>query len=279
MEISVIVTSYNYELYLEACLRSLINQTFNQKKYEIIVVDDNSKDNTKKILDYFTDIPNIRIFKNKKNLGVAECSNIGIRAALGKYIIRVDADDYVNEEFLYQLHLFYKYNSNFFGVACDYIYVDNNGRKLKRVSAEEVPVSCGIMYIKDRLVKHGLYKKSWRHREEEELRKRVGETYKIKYLSMPLYRYRMHDNNKTKQFQEMGLFKEKLSKNLKIKKIAGYTIAVIPARKNSIRLKDKNKTLLWGEPLIVWSIKAAINSAYIDEVYVSSDSIDIIKIA
>ena len=63
MEISVIVTSYNYDLYIETCLRSLINQSFNKEKYEIIVVDDCSTDNTKKILDYFKDIRNLRIMK------------------------------------------------------------------------------------------------------------------------------------------------------------------------------------------------------------------------
>lgn len=279
MEISVIVTSYNYDLYIETCLRSLINQSFNKEKYEIIVVDDCSTDNTKKIFDYFKDIKNVRIFRNKKNLGVAESSNIGIRAALGKYIVRVDADDYVNEEFLYQLHLFYRYNSQAFGVACDYIYVNNNGNKLKRVSAKEVPVSCGIMYSKDKLVKNGLYKRSWRHREEEELRKRIGKDYKIEYLSMPLYRYRMHKSNKTKQLNNMRSFKEKLSKSLRFKKSAGHTVVVIPARKNSKRLKNKNKTLLWGEPLISWSIKAAMNAEYVDAVFVSSDCHTILEIA
>ena len=56
-------------------------------------------------------------------------------------------------------------------------------------------------------------------------------------------------------------------------------IAIIPARKNSKRLKNKNKTLLWGEPLISWSIKAAMNAEYVDAVFVSSDCHTILEIA
>ena len=56
-------------------------------------------------------------------------------------------------------------------------------------------------------------------------------------------------------------------------------MVVIPARKNSKRLKNKNKTLLWGEPLISWSIKAAMNAEYVDAVFVSSDCHTILEIA
>ena len=279
MEISVIVSSYNYEPYLESCLRSLIDQNFDEKQYEIIVVDDASKDNTSKILDLFENYKRIRIIRNKKNIGVAASSNIGIQAALGKYIVRVDADDFVNKEFLYQLHLFYKFNPDCFGVSCDYYYVDINGKKIRRVSSKEFPVSCGIIYQKNDLVKHGLYKKSWRHREEQELRKRLGNKYTVLNLPLPLYRYRMHKSNKTKQLNHMEDFKKKLSLQTKIKKKYKYGVAIIPARKNSVRLKNKNRYILWGEPLIVWSIKAAMNSECIDEVFVTSDCDIILKIA
>ena len=279
MEISVIVTSYNYEPYLESCLRSLINQRFDPDQYEIIIVDDASKDNTNKILDLFENYERIRIIRNKKNIGVAASSNIGIKAALGKYVVRVDADDFVNSEFLNQLHLFYKYNSNYFGVSCDYYYVDINGKKTRRVSSKEFPVSCGILYQKHDLVKYGLYKKSWRHREEEELRKRLGNKYNVLNLPLPLYRYRMHGENKTKQLNHMKDFKSKLSLKTKIRKKYKYSVAIIPARKNSVRLKNKNRYILWGEPLISWTIKSAMNSEYIDEVFVSSDCEKILKIA
>ena len=65
--ISVIVSLYNHEKWIERCLRSLINQKIIKKNsFEIIVVNDNSKDGSLKILSKFKKINNIRIINNKK---------------------------------------------------------------------------------------------------------------------------------------------------------------------------------------------------------------------
>jgi hypothetical protein len=76
--------------------------------------------------------------------------------------------------------------------------VDNFENVLERKYARVDNISCGIMYRKDLLYDLGGYNDSMRHREEEELRKRLGDTYKIHHLEMPFYRYRMHNYNKTK---------------------------------------------------------------------------------
>ena len=54
------------------------------------------------------------------------------------------------------------------------------------------------MYRRDLLLEYGGYNDDFRHREEEELRKRLGDFYKIHHLKIPFYRYRMHNTNKTK---------------------------------------------------------------------------------
>ena len=54
------------------------------------------------------------------------------------------------------------------------------------------------MYRRNKLLKYGIYNKKLKHREEEELRARLGVKYVIGYLNLPLYRYRMHLTNKTK---------------------------------------------------------------------------------
>ena len=68
------------------------------------------------------------------------------------------------------------------------------------------------MYNKKRLIKLGLYNDRFKHREEEELRKRLGKKYILKNLSKPLYNYRMHNSNKTKNKSFMRKFKLRLSK-------------------------------------------------------------------
>jgi len=279
MEVSIIVTNYNYGKYLERCIRSCKSQVFNGK-YEIVIVDDCSTDHSEKILDLYKSDPIVNVILNKENMGVAGSANVGIRVARGQFIVRVDADDYVNEYFILFLSKYLRNNSDIFCVSCDYFYVNNEGEKYERLYAEHVPVSCGIMYRKDFLNEHGLYNSEWRHREEEELRKRIGKQYKIGHLQMPLYRYRKHGKNKTEQKDMMELFKRRLKKitpPLKekasvVQSEKDYIVAIIPARIGSKRLEQKNILEIKGKPMIQYAIDAALVSNYISDVFVSTES-------
>src|SRR3989339_438647 len=198
MKVSVIVTAYNYGLFLERCLRSLLEQSLPTTAYEIIVVDDASEDNTEDIMErYVEKYSNIRYIRNTKNVGVAESSNVAIREAFGQFIVRVDADDYVNKNFLLFLSAYLEANNGLLGVACDYVKVNNDEEVISRHDANEENISCGIMYRKDFLAEAGLYNSDFRHCEEKELRARLGNRYQVDHLKIPLYRYRIHGHNKT----------------------------------------------------------------------------------
>lgn len=208
MRVSIIVTAYNYGRYVERCLRSLLNQNYPQDNYEVILVDDVSTDDTAEIAKKFEEFPNFRYILNEENVGVAESANIGVRASFGQYFVRVDADDYVNKDFIFFLSRYLIENNDAFCVSCDYWMTDDFGNKIERKYAETDPVSCGIMYRTDLITKYGLYNKEFRHREEEELRARLAEYYNIHHLRIPLYRYRMHGNNKTKDLEGMEQFRQ-----------------------------------------------------------------------
>lgn len=208
MKASIIVTSYNYGSYIERCLRSCLSQNFSANEYEVIVVDDASTDDTRIMLEKFKEEPNLRVILNEKNVGVAEASNIGVRASRGQFFVRVDADDYINRDLVAFLTRYLTENHDAFCVSCDYFLVDDFGNKLERKYAETAPISCGIMYRTDLISRLGLYNSEFRHREEEELRARLAENYAIHHLRIPLYRYRMHLSNKTKNKEEMARFQE-----------------------------------------------------------------------
>ena len=200
---SIIITNYNYGKYIGECLRSCLYQSLEKKLFEVIVVDDCSSDNSLKIIQEYLGPhnKNLRIIKNKKNYGVAKSSNIAFKKAQGKYVIRIDSDDFVNKELLKILVYFLEENPEYFSVACDYYLVSKEGRRLKKISSRDNPISCGVLYNRKKLLEIGAYKNNFRHREEEELRSRVNQNQNLKthYLNFPLYRYRMHDFNKTKQ--------------------------------------------------------------------------------
>ncbi len=95
IKVSVIVPVYNTEKYLKKCLDSLVNQTLDD--IEIIVINDCSPDNAKKILsEYEKKYKNIKVIHNKTNKGIGYNRNLGIEKASGKYIAFVDSDDYVD---------------------------------------------------------------------------------------------------------------------------------------------------------------------------------------
>ena len=100
MEISVIIPAYNAELYLERCLNSLVNQTINVP-YEIIVINDGSKDNTEGIIQaYLGKYPQRMRYYSKTNGGQSSARNMGLDKAAGRYIAFVDSDDYVEPNYL-----------------------------------------------------------------------------------------------------------------------------------------------------------------------------------
>ena len=89
-------------------------------------------------------------------------------------------------------------------VAIDYFVVNERGQHLEHISSSEKPIAWGIMFRKDNLFNIGLYDENFTAREEEDLRIRWEQAgYGIYHIPVPLYRYRMHENNLTKDNQKM----------------------------------------------------------------------------
>ncbi len=210
--VSVVISTYNHSKYLGRCIRSLLNQKYEKKLYEVIVIDDSSTDNTLKVLENFKD--EIIILKNKKNLGLAASLNIAIKKCKSPYVVRVDSDDYVNENFILFLRTFIEENQNYDAVACDYYIVNEREKILERCDSSIKPIACGIIFRLDQIVQIGLYDKKFRLFEDEELRKRFDKKFKVIRLPLPLYRYRRHATNITNDKKN----KKKFSKLLKKKK-------------------------------------------------------------
>ncbi len=88
MEVSIVIPAYNEEENIEKCIKSIQKQNYPKNKYEIIMVDDNSKDKTSEIAHRL----GVKVIRNKRNMGIAETMNRGIRASRGKYVITFHSD-------------------------------------------------------------------------------------------------------------------------------------------------------------------------------------------
>jgi glycosyltransferase involved in cell wall biosynthesis len=123
--------------------------------------------------------------------------NRAIRAARGKYVVRVDADDYVSHDYLYILQRFLEDNTYMDAVACDYLLVDDSENVIERRDCMEHPIGCGIMFRTDHLIEIGSYDDNFLMHEDRDLRVRFLKKYAIHRIELPLYRYRRHKDNMT----------------------------------------------------------------------------------
>ncbi|OGF50366.1 MAG: hypothetical protein A2231_02410 [Candidatus Firestonebacteria bacterium RIFOXYA2_FULL_40_8] len=100
--ISIILPIRNEERYIDRCLAGILKQSIPKEKYEVIVIDAKSKDKSKELLNKYTKVINIRIFDDNKGK-IASGLNIGIKNALGRIIIRVDARTVLSENYIKML--------------------------------------------------------------------------------------------------------------------------------------------------------------------------------
>ena len=124
-KISVIVPVYNAEKYLSRCIDSILNQTY--KDFELILINDGSKDKSIDILRKYENIDNrIKVIDNSNN-GVSKTRNIGIRLAQGEYIQFIDSDDFIDENmFEYNINTVEQENAD---IVMTGFYLDIESKK------------------------------------------------------------------------------------------------------------------------------------------------------
>lgn len=199
IKISVIIPVFNQALFISRCLRSLQAQTLKKQLFEVILINDGSTDHfNEEIKSFLKDSHlNLKVLENKKNEGLPFSANKGISQSNSKYIVRVDADDYVNKHFLSELLNNFEKREDIDALGCDYLVVDNNEKVLNTSNCIAEPIACGILFQRKHLLEIGMYDPDFKCNEEKELRIRFEKNYKIGRLSQSLYRYRRHENNLT----------------------------------------------------------------------------------
>jgi glycosyltransferase involved in cell wall biosynthesis len=197
MDISVIVTNYNYDTYLARCLRSLLDQTLDASKYEVVLVDDASTDRSPMIAASFGS--RVKTILLDENVGLASASNIAFSHCTGRLIVRVDSDDFVHPNFLSTFVIANELlGANFQAFSMDYFEVDEAGQILELRNAKISPIACAISFKSEVLLALGAYKDGLRIFEERELQERfINAGYLIHNISMPLYRYVKHSKSLT----------------------------------------------------------------------------------
>ncbi len=227
--ISIIVPIYNVEKYLNKCIESIVNQTY--ENIEIILIDDGSNDNSGIICDEYAKKDNRIIVVHKENGGVSSARNKGLKIAKGEWISFVDADDWIEQIFCQTL--LNKVTQEQADIAlCGYNRITDNRIEKINANNQEVFLNSNEYLVKSlnpqtgfgfchmRLIKKEVLKSiSFNERIE------VGEdalfniqlsTYikKAVFLKQPLYNYRINNQSVVKRYDEN--YANKYLKSMKI---------------------------------------------------------------
>lgn len=172
--VSVVMPVYNASKYLEEAIESVLQQTY--ENFELIIVDDCSKDNSLEIARRYEDQDQrIRVIAGEKNQGVAHVRNRGILEANGDYIALLDCDDvWCDTKLERQVHLIVKEDADL--AYCSYDFIDENSNEVlkpfivpeitnyKKMLASSV-ISCSTALIESQLLKAHPFKPGFYHED------------------------------------------------------------------------------------------------------------------
>lgn len=210
MKITVAICCYQQKEWLYRCLRSLASQTLSKEKFEVVIVNDEPGTRLEDVCENMSEELNIRLLNNEKNLGLPASLNKILKVARGRYFIRVDSDDYVSKYFLETLSRFLDMNRNYQAIACDYSKVNEVGVLVENCSSKKDPIACAVMFTYESLCDINFYDESYKMREGHDLITRFLKKFQLFHLPMPLYRYRIHSNNRTNNIEEVKKYDEML---------------------------------------------------------------------
>lgn len=169
IKISVMIPVYNTSLYLEKCLRSIMNQSL--KEIEIICVNDGSTDNSLEILkELEKEDKRIKII-NQTNQGVSKARNEALKIAKGKYCLNIDSDDWIESEYLEDMYNIAELNNSdivISDVIFDFKHTPTKNYISKDLDIKNNKSITGKEYI-DIFVKDNFYGYTWNKLIKREL--------------------------------------------------------------------------------------------------------------
>lgn len=282
--ITVYTPTYNCARYLKKAIDSVLSQTY--RDFEFLIINDASCDNTSEILENYKNHPKIKIIKNRKNLGFVRAAIKAIKLAKGEYIMRLDADDYLDENALMIMAHILDKHSEFGMVYPDYFEVDEKDniidyfRKNKvgnEIELMDLPANgaCTLMR-KSCYEAIGGYRSDIRMQDKYDIWLKFLKKFEPYNVNLPLFYYRRHggniSNNTKRLLQTRRYIKEKFIEE-KYKNKKPKILAIIPARYKSSIYSDFPLRKLAGKPVIHYPIKAVKGVSLIQRaVFTTEDS-------
>jgi len=290
---SPIVTVYmpcrNYGRFLRQAIESVINQLYTE--WELIIINEASEDETQNIAEYFSNLypKQISIIKNEKPKGLQRVANDVLSVAKGKYIIRLDADDWLDEAALLIMVAKLDREPAIGMVYGNYFYTDEDGGVLgverryklgEEDMAGHLPPHGACTMVRTRSLKSvGGYSEEINAQDGWELWYKLYKKVGAASLAVPVFYYRQHGNSLSRDSKRLLAARSKILSKTGSAHQGGYNIsclAVIPVRESYPGFEGVPYQNLGGMSLLERAVKVASESELITDIVVSSHSQDVL---
>jgi glycosyltransferase involved in cell wall biosynthesis len=218
INISAIIPLYNGERFISDCINSLLQQT--QPVREIIVIDDGSSDNGLSIVKNIRDIEKtrIKIIQNGSNRGSSYCRNIAISESAENYVLLIDQDDLINENFVKEISKIFKKSSEKEIVASytSYFLISEDGSSTHQIIHDHIEPEdfIGHQFVRNRVLSNSgvvikksvfetidLYDETLKFSQDWDLWLRIAKAGFFSCLYKPLTSIRRHTKNTSSKIE------------------------------------------------------------------------------
>lgn len=289
-DITVYLVSHNYGRYLEQAVESVLHQS--RADWELIIMDDGSRDQTSEIsASYLTKHPDrIRVVTHTDARGLQVTANEALRLARGRYVMRLDADDYLDENALLVLGHYLDEHPDVALVYPNYIYVDEKGNHLgvehrKSVGDEarllDQPAHGACTLVRKRVLKQvGGYDESNDRQDGHDLWLKVVNRHKVANVSTPLFYYRQHSQSLSRNEAALLATRARIKRS-QVERDKGAveprSVAIIGAKNTYSTMPNVVLTELGGRPLIDYTIDQAFAVDGFETILVTTDDPGVVE--
>jgi len=291
--VSVYIPCHNYGDYLQVAIDSVYSQLYTS--WELILVDEASSDSSLDIMKSNKSASSsnkVTVIHNSTPKGLAKVANQCLSLARGKYIMRLDADDWLDESALLLLVTKIQPHPDAGLVFGNYFYTDHEGGILgvefrdqyeHSKSTHYTPPHGACTLISLRALKSiGGYSTDINAQDGWDLWFRLKNCFKILQVHTPVFYYRQHSSSLSTDNQRLIQARNSIFNNLRLARSGNYShscLAIIPAKQSYKHWHNVPMSHLHDKSLLEHSILSAVYARCITHIVISSESSDVINYA
>lgn len=290
--VTVYITCHNYGRFLAQAIDSVVSQSFTG--WELLLIDDASVDETGRVAASYADREpqRVRVFRNEEAQGLPVCSNLAFDQARGEYVLRLDADDYLDESALLVLASYLDLHPDVALVYPNYTYIDEHGRLLgieqrKKVGTEvellDLPAHGACTMVRRRVLKSvGGYSVSHGAQDGYDLWLKVLNRYRgqVANVATPLFYYRQHGASVSRDKGRILAARQSVKRESvrhREGSVKPRIAAIVGAKNTYANMPNVVLEPCAGRPLMDYTLDAARDSGAFDVILVTSDDAKVVE--